>query len=92
MVDGTLLPCWSWAAHADLYPGEHKTTGMKVLVACTLDGRLSWGFRSDSREAPYNYCLGESGILPGADPRNRIGEKGFAVNGDDNTLQEASGR
>jgi hypothetical protein len=31
IVDGTLLPCWSWAAHPDLYSGKHKTTGMKVL-------------------------------------------------------------
>ena len=27
VVDGTLLPCWSWAAHPGLYSGKHKTTG-----------------------------------------------------------------
>jgi hypothetical protein len=26
IVDGTLLPCWSWAAHPELYSGKHKTT------------------------------------------------------------------
>jgi hypothetical protein len=40
IVDGTLLPCWSWAAHPELYSGKHKTTGMNVQVACTLDGAL----------------------------------------------------
>jgi hypothetical protein len=27
VVDGTLLPCWSWAANPELYSGKHKTTG-----------------------------------------------------------------
>ncbi len=30
IVDGTLLPCWSWASHPELYSGKHKTTGMNV--------------------------------------------------------------
>src|SRR6266542_5392839 len=34
IVDGTLLPCWSWAAHPELYSGKHKTTGMNVQLAC----------------------------------------------------------
>src|SRR3979411_424360 len=42
IVDGTLLPCWSWASHPGLYSGKHKTTGMNVQVACTLSGRLAW--------------------------------------------------
>jgi hypothetical protein len=41
-VDGTLLPCWSWAAHPGLYSGKHKKTGMNVQVACTVYGRLAW--------------------------------------------------
>jgi hypothetical protein len=28
IVDGTLLPCWSWASSPELYSGKHKTTGM----------------------------------------------------------------
>ncbi|MBV9013401.1 MAG: transposase family protein, partial [Pseudonocardiales bacterium] len=35
VVDGTLLPCWSWASHPQLYSGKHKTTGMNVQVAAT---------------------------------------------------------
>jgi len=27
IVDGSLLPCWSWRSDPDLYSGKHKTTG-----------------------------------------------------------------
>jgi DDE superfamily endonuclease/Helix-turn-helix of DDE superfamily endonuclease len=80
IVDGTLLPCWSWSANPGLYSGKHKTTGMNVQVACTIDGRLAWisdpvpGSRHDS------YCLGESGVLVTLDPRNWIGDKGYVGN------------
>jgi len=59
IVDGTLLPCWSWAwaARPDLYSGKHKTTGMKVLVACTLEGRLSWISDPVPGKRHDNYCL-----------------------------------
>ena len=42
IVDGTLLPCWSWRAHPELYSGKRKTTGMNVQVACTITGCLAW--------------------------------------------------
>ncbi|HEY2261333.1 MAG TPA: transposase family protein, partial [Streptosporangiaceae bacterium] len=35
ILDGTLLPCWSWDGHKELYSGKHKTTGMNLQVACT---------------------------------------------------------
>ena len=41
IADGTLLPCWSWAAHPELYSGKHKTTGMNIQLACTIDGELA---------------------------------------------------
>ena len=81
VVDGTLLPCWSWASRKDLYSGKHKKTGMSVLVACTLEGRLSWisdpvpGSRHD------NYIVGDSSVLDGVDPLDYIGDKGFVGNG-----------
>jgi hypothetical protein len=80
IVDGTLLPCWSWRAHPELRSGKHKTTGMNVQVACTLNGCLAWisdpipGSRHD------NYCLSESEILLSADPRNWLGDKGYVGN------------
>jgi hypothetical protein len=42
VVDGSLLPCWSWASHPDLYSGKHHTTGVNVQVACTLSGAPVW--------------------------------------------------
>ena len=63
IYDGTLLPCWSWRGHRELYSGKHKTTGLNVQVACTLGGELAWisdpidGSRHDS------YCLSESGAI-----------------------------
>jgi hypothetical protein len=77
IVDGTLLPCWSWASHPELYSGKHKTTGMNVQVACTLAGNLAWisdvinGSRHDS------YCLSESGALAASGPARWIGDKGY---------------
>jgi hypothetical protein len=81
VVDGTLLPCWSWAAHPRLYSGKHKTTGMNVQVACTLDGELAWisdpvdGSRHDT------YCLRESGALTSDVAANWTGDKGYVGTG-----------
>lgn len=77
LVDGTLLPCWSWAGHPELYSGKHKTTGLNVQLAATLDGQLAWisdpidGSRHDV------YCLDESGVLLTHDPSNWIADKGY---------------
>ena len=80
VVDGTLLPCWSWASHPQLYSGKHKTTGMNVQVAATLGGRLAWisdpidGSRHDS------HCLAEAAVLTGMDAGNWVGDKGYVGN------------
>jgi hypothetical protein len=80
IVDGTLLPCWSWAERPDLYSGKHHTTGMNVQVACTLSGELAWisdpipGSRHDT------YCLNESGVLLTLDPGDWMGDKGYIGN------------
>ena len=81
LIDGTLLPCWSWAAHPELYSGKHKITGMNVQVASTLAGKVAWisdpieGSRHDS------HCLSESGILLTLDPADWIADKGYVGNG-----------
>ena len=80
IVDGTLLPCWSWASHPDLYSGKHKTTGMNVQVACTLNGRLAWISDAVSGSRHDTYCLSESGVLLTLDPGNWIGDKGYVGN------------
>ena len=80
IVDGSLLPCWSWAGHPELHSGKHKTTGLNVQVACQLDGTLSWisdpinGARHDT------FALKESGVLITMDPSLWIGDKGYIGN------------
>ena len=81
IVDGTLLPCWSWSGRKDLYSGKRKATGMNVQVACTIYGRLAWISDPVNGSRHDNYCLGESGVLLGMDPGNWVGDKGYVGNG-----------
>jgi hypothetical protein len=80
IVDGTLLPCWSWAGHKELYSGKHKTTGMNVQVACTIYGKLAWISDPVNGSRHDNYCLGESDVLRTLDPKNWMGDKGYIGN------------
>lgn len=81
LVDGTLLPCWSWTGHPELYSGKHHTTGLNVQVAATLTGQLVWisdaidGCRHDVA------CLDESGVLTGMNPAHWVGDKGYVGRG-----------
>ena len=54
IVDGTLLPCWSWASHPRLYSGKHKTTGM-TCRSCAPSMANSSGSQIRSRE-PATTC------------------------------------
>ena len=81
IVDGTLPPCWSWAGRKDLYSGKHKATGMNVQVACTIYGKLALISDPVNGSRHDNYCLGESGVLLGMDPKSWVGDKGYV--GDD---------
>jgi hypothetical protein len=80
-VDGSLLPCWSWASAPGLYSGKHKTTGMNVQVACTLEGEIAW--ISDPVEGSRHdmHCIGESGVLSGVAPGFWIADKGYVGSG-----------
>ena len=80
ILDGTLLPCWSWAGHKELYSGKHKTTGMNVQVACTIYGKLAWISDPVDGSRHDNYCQEESGVLLTMDPKNWIGDKGYIGN------------
>jgi len=42
LIDGTLVPNWSWKTHPEDYSGEHHTTGLNLQVACTMTGDLVW--------------------------------------------------
>ena len=80
ILDGTLLPCWSWAGHRELYSGKHKITGMNVQVACTMYGKLAWISDPVDGSRHDNYCQEESGVLLGMDSKNWIGDKGYIGN------------
>jgi len=42
IIDGTLLPCWSWKDQPDLRSGKHKRTGLNLQVLVSLAGHLQW--------------------------------------------------
>jgi hypothetical protein len=81
VVDGSLLPCWSWASNPELYSGKHHTTGHNHQFVVTLDGRLAHitdplpGSVHDAKAAR------ESGILDALDPTNVFGDKGYVGTG-----------
>ena len=64
ILDGTLLPCWSWDGHKELYSGKHKTTGMNVQGPLgRIHGKLAWISEPGQREPPRQ-------LLPGRIRRN----------------------
>jgi len=81
VVDGTLLPCWSWAGQRQLFSGKHRTTGLNVQLVCDLNGRLVWisdpvdGCRHDS------VALARSGVLETLDRATWMGDKGYIGTG-----------
>lgn len=81
IVDGTLLPCWSWAGQRTLWSGKHKTTGHTVQVVVDTTGRIEWisdptpGHRHDVA------CLDASGVLDGMDHAQWMGDKGYIGTG-----------
>ena len=80
-VDGTLLPCWTWRAHPELRSGKHKATGMKVLLACTPDGRPAWVSDPVNGKHHDMRILKESGLLEGSNPSVFCGDGGFVGTG-----------
>ena len=40
LVDGTLVPSWSWKDHREDWSGKHKTTGRNLITVSLLDGTL----------------------------------------------------
>ena len=85
IIDGTLLQCWSWADHPELYSGKHKTTGLNVQVACTLSGTLAWVSDPQDGRTHDAKALRRCGLLDvpatdlpdGVSPPRHIGDKGY---------------
>lgn len=38
LVDGTITPCWSYAAHTELWSRKHATTGFNSQLICLFGG------------------------------------------------------
>jgi DDE superfamily endonuclease len=81
VVDGTLLPCWSWAGQPELYSGKHKTTGLNVQVVGTLDGELVWISDPVDGSGHDTHCLRASGALTPDAAGNWTGDKGYVGTG-----------
>lgn len=81
IVDGTLLPCWSWHDHQELYSGKHKSTGLNVQVACNQRGRLAWISDPISGNRHDSAALAATGVLDTLDPKNWMGDKGYIGSG-----------
>jgi len=80
LVDGTLMPCWSWADHQELYSGKHKTTGHNIQVASDLNGRLvylSAPLPGKTHDAEAIRQLDLPGMLSSIRTGNAIGDKGY---------------
>lgn len=80
IVDGTLLPCWSWKDMPELYSGKHKATGVNVQLACSIYGRLSWISDPVTGNHHDSYSLGDSEVLLALNPENWMGDKGYVGN------------
>lgn len=81
LVDGTLLPCWSWADRPDLYSGKHHTTGMNVQVAATCDGRIAWVSDPLPGRTHDVAALDAHGLLDGQDPSQQVADRGYLGRG-----------
>jgi hypothetical protein len=81
VVDGSLLPCWSWASHPELFSGKHHTTGHNHQFVVTLDGRLAHVTDPLPGSVHDTKAVRESGILDVLDPTNVFGDKGYVGTG-----------
>lgn len=77
IIDGTLLPCWSWANHPELWSGKHRTTGLNVQVACTLTGGLAWVSDPTPGRTHDVAALRQSRILDDLSHPDHLGDKGY---------------
>ena len=77
IVDGTLLPTWSWRTMPELFSGKHKTTGVNIQVACDLTGRLAFVSEPMPGCTHDAHALKETGLLDHITTGQLIGDKGY---------------
>ena len=77
MVDGSLLPCWSWRKHPELYSGKHHTTGHNVQVVASLEGRVLHISDPLPGKTHDIAALRQHGLDAALDLSNTIADKGY---------------
>ena len=80
-IDGTLLPCWSYQGHPELYSGKHHTTGHLVQLASDLAGGV-WAI-SDPYPGSWHdiHAYAETGWAEHVGDDGGIGDKGYVGTG-----------
>ena len=77
LVDGSLLPCWSWRKHPELYSGKHHTTGHNVQVVASLEGRVLHISDPLPGKTHDITALRQHGLDAALDLSNTITDKGY---------------
>lgn len=77
ILDGTLVPCWSWDQHPQLFSGKHRTTGVNLQVLCDLSGSLVWVSDPVAGRTHDVAAVRESGLLEHLHPSRVLGDKGY---------------
>ena len=80
IIDGTLVPCWSWKDQPALFSGKHKPVGANLQVMVGLGGRLLWasdplpGATHDAKAIAASGILEEKSAPPAASRIRAISE------------------
>ena len=85
IINGTLLQCWPWKDHPELYSDKHQTTGLNVQVACTLSRTLARNLHPQDGRVHNAQALRRRGLLDvlatdlpnRTPPPQHIGDKGY---------------
>jgi hypothetical protein len=81
VIDGSLLPCWSWASHPELWSGKHKTTGHNCQVVVDLNGWLVHMSDPLPGSAHDAKALDDSKIAQMIDIEQTVADKGYQGKG-----------
>ncbi len=81
VIDGSLLPCWSWANRPELYSGKHRTTGVNVQFLSSLSGTLHWVSDPLPGSTHDVIALDTHDVLTGLDPTQIVADKGYVGRG-----------
>lgn len=91
LVDGTLVPCWSWAGHRELYSGKHKTTGHSLQVLANLRGGIAYISQPQVGSMHDVEAFRQTGLAEILDLPNTIGDKGYIGVGIDTPTRKPIG-